>query len=393
MNVIKRVIGVLAILLIARSAAAAPFGIEARSLAMGNVSVVTSDIATAAFANPAMLAFQRSDDDFSLLLPSVGLYLDDSDAMIDQIDAYQAESAAYDAAVAAANAPAAATAANNMLTIAQGMSGKVISPQLSGAVALGVAGETYSFALSARSDIVLAGGLRNIATNSAQAVDPLFNRLFLVGVQTTEVGVSIARNFELFGSKVSVGITPKNVGVEGLFIDQSLATVDNSISGITKEDAIVDLGSFTTMDAGIAVGLTDNIQVGAIIRNILTEDLPINTPAFTGVLKFETQTRAGIAYNGDFFTLGADLDLTENNSQIIPGDKSRLFSAGAEFNAFDFMQLRVGMQKNIAGGIPSKAKDPLLTAGIGLWLGFHIDASVISGNDILGAYIQTGFKF
>lgn len=70
-----------------------------RFVGMGNIGVATADIATAPFANPAMLSFQKGDDDFSLLI-GVGGFLCDSDGMIDDIDRFQTSKAAYDAAVA-----------------------------------------------------------------------------------------------------------------------------------------------------------------------------------------------------------------------------------------------------------------------------------------------------
>ena len=75
---------------------AVPFGLEARSLAMGNASVATADIATASFANPAMLAYQQTDDNFALLIPAVGVYIDDSEGVRDLIDQYRAAESAGD---------------------------------------------------------------------------------------------------------------------------------------------------------------------------------------------------------------------------------------------------------------------------------------------------------
>jgi len=65
-----------------QSVMAAPFAYEARSLGMGNSGVATADIATAPFANPAMLSFQKSDDDFSLLL-EIGGFFRDNEEMIE----------------------------------------------------------------------------------------------------------------------------------------------------------------------------------------------------------------------------------------------------------------------------------------------------------------------
>jgi hypothetical protein len=59
----------------------------------------------------------------------------------------------------------------------------------------------------------------------------------------------------------------------------------------------------------------------------------------------------------------------------------------------DFIQLRVGAQKNIADGISDAEKENLYTAGIGFWLGFNLDMAVVAQSDSLGAFLQTGFRF
>ena len=369
----------------AQTASAAGFAIEARSLAMGNASVATADIATAALANPAMLAQQKSEDDFALLVPSVGVFIDDSDGMIDLIDQFQLDSASCNAGNPAACLSAVATVAQ--------LDNRALSPQVSGAVALGVSGETFSFAVSARSDVVFAGGLTNVDATVAGVQDPNRNLLTLRGVQTTEVGVSIAGNLELMGLKLSVGVTPKVVGVESLVLSESLATVDTGTGGLIDENTVVDLGSFTTLDAGVMVGLSDNIKLGVVARNLISDELADNSnPLVPVLISFDTQLRAGIAYNGDIVTVGVDMDLTENDPVIntFGAQASRMLSVGAEVDIFEIAQLRVGMQKNMASGANS---DVLLTAGVGLSLGVHIDIAAIAGDNVFGAYLQTGFRF
>lgn len=380
MNIFKYAGCTIFLAAVSQIALAVPFTFEARSLGMGNVGVATADIATAAFANPAMLAYQREDDDFSLLL-GLGGYLNDSGGMIDDIDAFQSADDAGDV--------------NQMLAIAQGLDGKVIAPEVTGAIAVGFSGETYSMAVSARSDVIAVGGLSNIATNTTEVVDPNFNILNIFGAQTTEIGVSFARNFDLMGRKVSVGLTPKLVSVEAVSLRESILTTETGLGDLV-DDSVRDLGDFTTLDVGMVMGLTDNLQFGVIAKNLITEEVSfipvgLTTPV---TLEFDTQIRAGVAYRTSLFTLGADLDLIENESIASTGAKTQMLSLGAEFNAFDFAQLRVGMIKNIASGISSENKKALYTAGVGLWLGFNLDLALVSGEgNSLGAFLQTGFRF
>ena len=370
MNVVKSGLYVAALAAFSQSVSAASFAYEARSLGMGNIGVATADIATAPFANPAMLAFQRDDDDFSLLL-SVGGYFSDSDGMIDDIDAFQA-----------------ATTDLEKIALIEQMDGKIIAPEISGAVAIGFAGEKYSMAVSARTDVVLIGGLTNVNTAPGTFDQPQYNHLTVTGAKTTEVGFSIAGNFDVMESKISVGITPKIVSVEAVTYSESIMTADTDLGDLV-DNAVEDLGDFTSLDVGIVMALTDNIQVGATAKNLITEDV-----SFQGeTLSFDTELKVGVAYRGDTLTVGADLDLTDNQAAFY-GLKRRNLSVGLEVDVFDYLQLRAGMMKNLADGIPDQAKESITTVGVGLWLGFNLDVAVTSGEgDSMGAFVQAGFKF
>ena len=365
------------------------FAIDARSLAMGNASVATANIATAALANPAMLVLQGGREDFALLLPAVGVYVDDSDQLIDAIDQFQVDS---DACVANGNpasaACSAATASFNNLV------GKALAPQVTGAVALGLSGDEYTFAFSARANASLAGGvdLTTVDTSPIGLQDPDSNIIELRGVATTEIGVSLATKLQLAGMPISIGITPKVVSVENVVFRESAASLDTGVGDLVDEDQVTDLGSFTTMDAGVMIGLTDNVQFGIVGRNLISEELVDNSGVTPVTLKFDPSFRAGIAYTGDTITLGVDLDLTENDPIITTfgAQKTQLLSIGAELDAFDIAQLRVGMQQNMADGAND---DALITAGVGLWLGFTLDLSVLAGEDVFGAFLQTGFRW
>jgi hypothetical protein len=94
-----------------------------------------------------------------------------------------------------------------------------------------------------------------------------------------------------------------------------------------------------------------------------------------------------------------DLDIIENDPIVTGGAfsglKTQMLAVGAEFNAFDFAQLRIGVMKNIASDIPDDLGNPFYTVGVGFWLGgFVLDVAVVSGEgESLGAFVQTGFRF
>jgi len=375
-------ISVCALLLVVFSqpAFSVPFSLEARSLGMGNVGVATADMASAAFINPAMLAYQRQNNAFSLLV-GLGGFLNDNEGLIDDIDNFQS---------ALNSNPA--EAANLLAEI----DGKVIAPELSAAVSVGFAIDTYAMAVSARRDVLAVGTLRDFDPN---LLDPTKNIIEIQGVETTELSVSIARNFDMGGHKLSVGITPKLVSIETIIVSESVTTISTNLKDLLDEEEVQDLGEYSTFDLGIVYGLSDNIQLGLVGKNIITEEVDIVSQAGVPVtLKFDSSWRAGMAYRNRFLTVAVDLDIVENDPIVtgaaFSGLKTQMASFGAEFNAFDFAQLRIGVMKNIASDIPDDLGNPFYTVGVGFWLGFVLDVAVVSGKgDSLGAFVQTGFRF
>jgi hypothetical protein len=389
MNNYKRILSAALLAVLSGPVAAVPFSLEARSLGMGNVRVATADIATAPFANPGMLSFQPSREDFSLLL-GVGAYLNDNDDVIDTIDEYQT---AYDNFLATMD-PA---EGNKAVSIAQSLDGDVIAPEATAMISTGFSGKQWAFAVSARADAIAAGTVTNISQTVLELTDPTKNILEVEGVLTSELGVSLARNFKMFGQKVAVGIKPKYVKVDNVYLNESISTVDTGL-GDLLDNSKRDLGDFTTLDVGLVMGLSKHTQIGLVATNLVSHKINFfNAADDPATLSFDTQARLGIAYRTDLLTVGADVDLIENDALLTSGNfqalKTRNVSVGGEFNLLDFIQLRVGAQKNIADGISDAEKENLYTAGIGFWLGFNLDMAVVAQSDSLGAFLQTGFRF
>ena len=120
----KRILSAAVLAVLSSAVDAVPCSVEARSLGMGNARVATADIATAPFANPGMLSYQPSREDFSLLV-GAGAFLNDSDGLVDSIEQFQD---AYDKAQAGN-----ITEAERALSIVQSMDRDVIAPEATAA--------------------------------------------------------------------------------------------------------------------------------------------------------------------------------------------------------------------------------------------------------------------
>ncbi len=394
MKLKSKVLSVIVLSVLSQSVNAIPFTFDGRSLGMGGVSVATADLATAAWANPAMLTNQRPNDDFSLLI-GVGALLRDDDDLVSDIDDFQDADARFQAA-ASPDDPEAIEALQDMTDIISGIDGKDMAVDVSGVAAMGIAFDTFAMALSFRSDTIGAGAVDNISTDPADLIstDPnnTTNVLNLEGVTATEFGLSIARDFQFFERKVSIGIKPKIVDLQAFTYKERINTIDG-LGDVFDKGEESDLGTFTSFDLGVAIDLSDSFRLGLNIRNLITDKF--NVAGQT--LNFDTEARIGVAYRNRFLTVAADYDLVENEPLLanpsFDGLKTQYIALGAEFNAFDFAQLRVGASKNLASGVSSGAKDTAFTAGIGFWLGFNLDIAATLTNNSVGAFVQTGFRF
>ncbi len=391
MKIQNKILSVVALSVFSQSALSIPFTFEGRSLGMGGVSTATADLATAAWANPAMLTKQRPNDDFSLLV-GIGAFVRDDDDLITDIDDFQAADARLKAAQNAGDPVGAGNALQDMTNIIAGIDGKDMAVDVSGVAAMGIAFKTFAMALSIRADAIGAGTVTNLSQTPVQVVDSNFNILNLEGVIATEFGVSLAKKFRIHNQRVSLGIKPKIVDLQA-FVYRDAILNTNSLGDVFDKGSKFDLGTFTSFDLGAAVELSDAFRLGLNIRNVLTDEFDLGGTK----LNFDRNARIGVAYHNRMLTVAVDYDLTENKpllaNPVFDDLKTQYLAVGAEFNAFSIAQLRVGARKNVASGISSGAKDTALTAGVGFWLGFNLDIAAIYTGNSIGGFVQTGFRF
>jgi hypothetical protein len=278
-----------------------------------------------------------------------------------------------------------------MVGIVGGIEGKVIAPEATVPIALGIAFDSFSMAVSVRADAIGGGTITNVST--ANVLDENFNILNVSGVLATEFAVSFAKDFELFERRVSIGVKPKIVDLQSFSFSESILTVNAGLDNVTTQDNKVDLGNFPTVDLGLAMDLSENWLLGLNIRNLVTDQFEVGAQT----LNFDTEAKIGVAYHNNWVTVAMDYDLTENQP-LLPGEdfsglKTQNVNIGAEFSAGDYVHLRVGAAQNLAGNISTGARDTQYTVGIGFWLGFNLDVAVIVTENSAGGMLQTGFSF
>jgi hypothetical protein len=395
----NRFLTTLALVVVSSAASAAPFTFDARSLGMGGANTANATLQNAAWANPSMLTRQPLEDDFALLI-GVGAFLRDDEDLVGDVEDFQDADEARQDAIDASDPGGVLSALDDMYTTINGIDGKIIAPEASLLLAVGIAFDSFSMAISARTDLIAGGTVTDLSCDARQpGCDPTeilsdqYNILNIEGVQSTEIAVSFAKDFELAGQRVSVGIKPKVVDLQSFSFEESILTVSTEGTDILDKKNNADLGKLASIDVGFAYDLTDSMVLGLNIRNLIAKayDLGDNT------LNYSPEWQIGVAYDNSFMTLAADYDLTTNtpllaNDAFTALDRQDL-KVGAEFRAGPYVALRVGASKNLAPDIPDGAQEVRYTAGIGFWLGFNLDIAVVANDGSLGGILQTGFSF
>lgn len=413
------------------SVAAAPFSsFDPRSYGMGGTGVASGTSANAGFFNPSLLAAAHAEEDFSLEFPIIGARIADPDEMIDAIDEFDSGNyidnfdqarQAIDAAntandVAALNAARQPMidATNNLISGLRKLNNKAVILELEGAMMIGIPSKKVGASLYLRGwvvggsqAVITSGDLNTLQTiadslNTLTVADPLINDQVLTsaidarfaGIQ--EVGISLAREFNIGGTDIAIGVTPKYVSVEtydyriGDESDPTTISLDNA--EIDQDQGKLDDSSFD-LDIGVAKDYGNGWKTGLVIKNLIGQEF---RTVRGNLFEIEPQARVGVSHHTEWTTVAFDLDLAENDPIIkdsVTGkgfDKETQYAAlGAEFDAWDTVQLRVGYRHNISDSDTSVA-----TAGFGFSpFGVHIDVAVAGNDDEIGASLQTGFRF
>jgi hypothetical protein len=413
---------------------------DPRALAMGGVGVATSTPGSAIFHNAAMLAStkDKSQNDFAWEFPIIGARLLDEDKMYSTLlpdlntNSTNLKNAAISFTAALNNYNASPTAGNlNTLKSSAVATGNALNTfnnsmsavsqksmmgnALAGTV-LAIPSKKYAFALfvdarvevgakfvyaasdqatvAAVANSLTACGSGNVAScSAAQAnfgtdgkVNGLQSDLQVRGVTAKEIGIATAKYFDILDG-LDIGIVPKLA---------QYATYDYSVQA--QNDAKVTLNQgkvgYSVFNIDVGALQTYNTKNGDVIKaGVAVKDLMSKSMNTVLGNKIEIKPRAtvGVSYMTKLTTMGADLDLIKNSPMLVGfGKESQFLRLGAEFDAWNWMQFRIGYRHDLKGnysGLPS--------VGFGLSpFGLHFDLSAAYANKKEAALaLQTGFRF
>jgi hypothetical protein len=421
----------------ASSALASPQSfMSARSFAMGGTGVAVADPSSAAFDNPAMMAGNHHEwsDDFGLILPSVNARAADEEETVDQVDDIQDVIDEFDSIANGFNSSSSPSDVERFQSTARDLGDRLTAfsgdtMRVNLGLGLGVAVPGPSLAVGVFSNGNLTATVRGELDNddkslldqianasSASEVDAIINdpqierdedgnilfdsRGKILASAVIEAGVSFATTFQLNNEdSLQVGVSPKYVQLRTFQYTESVSGFeDDEFDGDQYQ---TDKSGFN-LDIGAAYAFGDEKQwnAGIVIKNLIPMELDsaASRPELgeeVRTLELNPMATAGIAHKSEFHVVTAEIDLTKKEAFGYEDD-TQWAALGAEFDAFRYAQLRVGVRHNLASnddndGIEEKTQ---FTAGLGLNIvGVRLDVGALYSDADVGAALELGTAF
>lgn len=405
--------GIAVSFLVAGQAQAANSWTEARSDAMGGTGVASASYGSGVLINPALLAKSQPEDDITVIFPAIGAQISDQDNLRDKIDDISDDVNSYRRTLNTINpiqifipgSPGyrqVSSAAGDLADQLTSLRGKTASAKAGGGVAISIPNDVLDVAFVAKAnararvssyidqgDIDLLRGVEAVPA-SALAVDPqnLKSKGYGRAAIVSDYGVAIARQFDLGGVPVSLGVTPKLQ--QTWLYNYTVSIYDFSSDDINSSRYRNDDTGFN-VDAGMAADFGDNWTVGLSGQNLFSRD--IDTKEVAGVrdtYQIRPLVTAGVAWHTDLLTLSADGDLTETKG-FKSEDSSQYVGVGAEVRPLNWLAVRAGYRADVKNNDSN-----VFTGGVGFapFNRVHVDLMGLYGEDeTWGAGVQLGVTF
>ncbi|WP_318464937.1 conjugal transfer protein TraF [Photobacterium leiognathi] len=381
---LKKLSAVSIILLSTSSTAAFAFnGADARGMAMGGTGVASANYLAAGFYNPALATNYTDNDDFGLMLPSVSVSAHDADDLYHKIDHFQeVDSRIFPENDWEEREPTDADKQewkDALMALDNGQ----IQLDVQAGIALSIPNRYASatvFTKAQLSALVMSDIHPDDLKDENWNNDEYKMQSTAEGLAggTADLGIAIAKSFDLpfKDQKVSVGFSPK---IQKIYALKYKDTVDSF------EDSEFDAGNEHTektafnLDLGVTYQPIEKVTLALAAQNVMKQELETNVSfKKSATYLVEPKYTAGVAYDDGMFTLAADIDLNKQHYFKGLDYATQFVHLGAEFNAWDWAQLRAGYSMSMT----DYAKN-MVTAGIGFkpFGAFGIDLAGQYGED------------
>jgi hypothetical protein len=228
-------------------------------------------------------------------------------------------------------------------------------------------------------------------------LDNLNSRGIGLGYSVAEVGMMAgyqaitSDNYDL-----SLGAKIKFQRLDVFFTDPSIADFDDDEFDLSDDENRVDSDAIN-FDLGLAVnwGETKAWHFALVVNDISEQEVTMARPDGDITFKLKMTSTAGLSYQGDWYRLSAEVDLTDRSSLFDPSSLLQLeapkyAAIGAEVNWGEHAQFRLGARTDL-----NDNEADIFTVGLGIspWDVVSLDIAAFAGdNDNVGVALQLGVK-
>ncbi|ELP5901950.1 conjugal transfer protein TraF [Vibrio vulnificus] len=346
----------LALAVLPQTLAAAGTATDSRSSGMGGTGVASASYLSAPFSNPALVASQDNDD-FGIILATVGANVSDKQSIYNKLDSFQDISDSFLSGGIAD--PSDIERWRNAL---RDLEGGQVTGEVHFGSSMAIPNKYVSANLFTSANFKVLG-VTHIDQDDLAITDPsteaMKSTVQVVISGTSDIGITLAKDFSIAGKSVKVGISPKYQTLMSLTHQSSVASFDDDDYNFQDNHG---MASKFNIDAGIAYSISESVVLGLSGKNLISHSLESNvSQGRVATLEVDPAYVTGLAYSNEWFTAALDVDLNAIKPLKEFDYEEQFTRVGIEIDAWGWSQIRAGYIHSM-----TDYQDDLVTAGIGL---------------------------
>lgn len=197
------------------------------------------------------------------------------------------------------------------------------------------------------------------------------------GIALTEIGISGAKQWLLWGLPVAVGAAPKLVQLRSY--SESWRVVEGSFDATSAEERAL----YFNIDLGVTAVLKERYRVALAVKDLRERSF---IAAAGRRVELQPRTRLGLAYVHPKVSVGLDADLNKNKN-LHTLTQQQIISVGVEYVPLHQLKLRLGYQYDL-----EEWGDNRIGAGVGWQLGrVAMELAYSDGETGSGAALQFSY--
>ena len=360
-----------------------------RLTGMSGAGYVTGGYADGVLLNPSLGAAYGESDDFAIVL-NLGALGSDKDDLIDAMDDLVDH---VDYLDSRPFTDLSRSDADRLIDYIEEVDNKAVTINAGASLVVAIPNDFMSISLIAKAraqlgvlTIIDDGDYELIENSVSRPFDTQDLRSSVIGKGAViqEVGIAFAKTIRATEDEQwLVGVTPKKVKVETIVYS---ATVGDYDEDDFDADEYTTDDTANSFDAGITY-IKGNMRYGLAVRDAISNDFI----AIDGdKLSLKPLSTAAIGYSNNWIKAEAAVDM---NSVPVFGynGESQMLRLGVEFDLFNWVQVRAGMQQDL-----ESTQEDTYSVGLGLspFDTINLDIAAVAGEDnTYGAAVQLGLRF